>query len=479
VSGTVLVIDDEKNIRRTLRMVLEGDGLEVRDVETAEEGLQVLQDEPIDLVLCDLRLPGISGVEFLQRARRAPETAQLPILVISGHATVTEAVEAIKVGANDFFEKPLDRDRVLLTVQNTLRTARLEREVQSLKRDLGAREEMLGDSPAMRRLFAEIEKVAPTRGRVLITGESGTGKELIARAIHRLSPRKDQAFVKVNCAAIPAELVESELFGHEKGSFTGAVGRKRGHFESAHGGTLFLDEIGDMPLAAQAKVLRALQSGEVTRVGSDRAFTVDVRVLAASNKDLERDVKEGRFREDLYHRLNVLLLRSPALRERAEDIPRLTVAFVRQFCQENGFRPKPLRPEVLEELRHRAFPGNVRELKNLAERMVILAGDELTLEDLPEESRLSRELRERSARASEPPPARDSLPDDDEPALVTPRTPGARLTLREHRDSAERQFILDTLREVDWNISRAATMLGVERTNLHKKMRALDLKREG
>ncbi|MBI5512276.1 MAG: sigma-54-dependent Fis family transcriptional regulator [Deltaproteobacteria bacterium] len=461
-------------------MVLEGDGLEVRDVESAEEGLQLLADEPVDLVLCDIRLPGISGVEFLQRVRRAPETAGLPILVISGHATVAEAVDAIKLGANDFFEKPLDRDRVLLTVQNTLRTARLERELQSLKRDLGAREEMLGDSPVMRKLFAEIEKVAPTRGRVLITGESGTGKELIARAIHRLSPRKDQAFVKVNCAAIPAELVESELFGHEKGSFTGAVGRKRGHFESAHGGTLFLDEIGDMPLAAQAKVLRALQSGEVTRVGSDRAFTVDVRVLAATNKDLEREVKEGRFREDLYFRLNVLLLRSPALRERPEDIPRLAVAFVRQFCQENGFRPKPLRPEVLEELRHRAFPGNVRELKNLTERMVILAGDELTLDDLPEESRLSRELRERSARPSTPPPPRDSLPDDDdEPAALTPRPPGSRMTLREHRDSAERQFILDTLREVDWNISRAATLLGVERTNLHKKMRSLDLKREG
>ncbi len=479
MSATVLVIDDEKNIRRTLRMVLEGDDITVRDVETAEAGFAALAEDPIDLVVTDIRLPGMSGIDLLQKIRKTPEYAAMPVIVISGHASVSEAVDAVKLGATDFFEKPLDRDRVLVSVRNALRTGRLEREVQKLRTVAGAREEMVGDSPAMRRLFAEIEKVAPTRGRVLVTGESGTGKELIARAMHRLSPRKEGPFVKVNCAAIPAELVESELFGHEKGAFTGAVSRKRGHFETADKGTLFLDEIGDMPPAAQAKVLRALQSGEVSRVGSDQAFNVDVRVIAATNKDLEREVREGRFREDLYFRLNVVPLRSPALRERSEDIPALVRHFVDEFSRENGFKPKPVEPEVLEELQRRGFPGNVRELKNLVERLVILSGDEITVMDLPEESRLSRELREKTVgspapRASVPP----SDGDDDDLPPVIPSAPGARPSLREYRDNAERHYILETLREVEWNISRAAVLLGLERTNLHKKIRALNVKRD-
>ncbi len=480
MSATVLVIDDEKNIRRTLRMVLEGDDITVRDVETAEEGFAALSDESIDVVVTDIRLPGMSGIDLLQKVRRSPEHAAMPVIVISGHASVSEAVDAVKLGATDFFEKPLDRDRVLVSVRNALRTAKLEREVQKLRSAAGAREEMVGDSPVMRRLFSEVEKIAPTRGRVLITGESGTGKELIARAMHRLSTRKDGPFVKVNCAAIPAELVESELFGHEKGAFTGAVARKRGHFETADKGTLFLDEIGDMPPAAQAKVLRALQSGEVSRVGSDQVFTVDVRVIAATNKDLEREVREGRFREDLYFRLNVVPLRSPALRERPEDIPALVRYFVEEFSRENGFKPKPVEPEVLEELQRRGFPGNVRELKNLVERLVILSGDEITVMDLPEESRLSRELRERTVgapahpRPSAPPPDGD---DDDLPP-APPSAPGSRASLREYRDNAERHYIQETLREVEWNISRAAVLLGLERTNLHKKIRALNVKRD-
>ncbi len=478
MSGTVLVIDDEKNIRRTLRMVLEGEGIDVRDAETAEQGLAVLSDEGVDVVVTDIRLPGMSGIDLLQRIRRTPEWAALPVLVISGHAVVSEAVDAIKLGATDFFEKPLDRDRVLVSVRNALRTARLEREVNDLRAVAGARGEMVGNSPVMQRLFAEVEKVAPTRGRVLITGESGTGKELIARAIHRLSPRRDMAFVKVNCAAIPSELVESELFGHEKGAFTGAVARKRGHFEVADKGTLFLDEIGDMPLAAQAKVLRALQSGEVTRVGSDQVIMVDVRVIAATNKDLEREVKEGRFREDLFFRLNVVPLRSPALRERGEDIPLLVRRFIEDFSAENGFKPKPVDMEVLDELSRRGFPGNVRELKNLVERLVILSGDEITLVDLPEESRLSRELREKTAAARGSVPPQRAADDDDDLPPPPPRAPGARPSLREYRDHAERQYILDTLREVDWNISRAAGLLGLERTNLHKKIRALNVRRD-
>ncbi len=483
MSETILVVDDEKNIRRTLRMVLEGADLEVRDAESAEAALALLAEEPPDVVITDIRLPGMSGIELLQRMKRTQDWASIPVVVISGHATVGEAVDAVKLGALDFFEKPLDRDRVLVSVRNALRTVKLQREVADLRTAVGAREEMVGEGPAMRRLFVEIEKIAPTRGRVLILGESGTGKELIARALHRMSPRRDGPFVKVNCAAIPSELVESELFGHEKGSFTGAVARKRGHFETAHGGTLLLDEIGDMPLAAQSKVLRALESGEVCRVGGDQVIMVDVRVVAATNRDLERDVREGRFREDLFFRLSVVPLRSPSLRERPEDVPLLVARFLREFCKENGMKPKPVEPEVIDELQRRGFPGNVRELKNLVERLVILSGDEIGLLDLPEESRHSRELRERMVAEGGASTALPPLPvgsdDDDEyapPAL--PREPGSRPSLRDYRDGAERHYILETLRHVEWNISRAAQLLGVERTNLHKKIRGLGIKRD-
>jgi len=322
---------------------------------------------------------------------------------------------------------------------------------------------MIGESPIIRALFAQLEKVAPTNGRVLISGESGTGKELIARAIHRLSPRADKPFVKVNCAAIPAELIESELFGHERGAFTGAQGRKKGMFELANGGTLFLDEIGDMSASAQAKVLRALQSGEISRVGGEQSIAVDVRVLAATNKDLEMEVKDGRFREDLYFRLNVVPLVSPPLRERKNDIPLLTTEFLREFSIENGLREKAIDDGVLEALSDRPWPGNVRELRNVVERMAILSGDRITLDDLPEEGVLS-EVRRESAPPSDPPSTHDHA--------------GERLTLREYRSRAEKDYILQTLDAVSWNISRAATILGVERTNLHKKMRSYGIRRE-
>jgi two-component system nitrogen regulation response regulator NtrX len=381
MTSTVLVVDDEKNIRRTIRMVLEGEDIEVLEAGSAEEALQTVESEDLDAVILDVRLPGMTGVDALKKLRAQKEL--VPVVMISGHASISEAVEAVLQGATDFLEKPLDRDRLLVSVRNALRTGSLEKEVRALKRNARKRYEMVGDSAVMKRLFSEIEKVAPTKGRVLVTGESGTGKELIARAIHRLSPRAEKPFVKVNCAAIPAELIESELFGHERGSFTGAIGRKKGLFEVAHTGTLFLDEIGDMAPSAQAKVLRALQSGEITRVGGEQTIAVDVRVVAATNKDLEAAVTAGEFREDLFFRLNVIPLRSPSLRERPEDVPLLAKAFLIEFCEENGMRPKPFEADVLEALSERSWPGNVRELRNVVERMAILSDDAITLDDRP------------------------------------------------------------------------------------------------
>jgi two-component system, NtrC family, nitrogen regulation response regulator NtrX len=324
----------------------------------------------------------------------------------------------------------------------------------------------------MRALFGAIEKVAPTRGRVLITGESGTGKELIARAIHRLSDRRDGPFVMLNCAAIPAELIESELFGHERGAFTGAHGRKKGMFELADGGTLFLDEIGDMSVGAQAKVLRALQSGEITRVGSERSIAVDVRVLAATNKDLESEVAKGAFRDDLYFRLNVVPIRSPALRERVEDIPLLAQAFFKQFCREYGGKEKVADPAVFELLMQRPWPGNVRELRNVVERMVILSGSRIGVDDVPTD--WIGQIQRNGGRTERVVPAEAQ----DGAAFRVPVGADERLPLREFRDRAEAAYLLATLRQCDWNISRAAGLLGIERTNLHKKMRALGISRE-
>ncbi|HEX4338106.1 MAG TPA: sigma-54 dependent transcriptional regulator [Polyangiaceae bacterium] len=469
VAPTVLVVDDEKNIRLTLEMVLTGAGYGVLQAPTAEAALELLKNPngPVDLVILDLKLPGMNGLDALKQIRSDDPTRDLPVIVISGHATVHDAVLAIKLGATDFFEKPLNRDRVLVSVDNCIRTARLSRTVEHMRAEIEQRYEMIGVSPPMQTLFSAIDKVAPTKASCLITGESGTGKELVSRAIHRLSPRKDAPFVKVNCAAIPRELIESELFGHEKGSFTGAQARKRGFFEQAHGGTLFLDEIGDMDLTAQAKVLRALQNGEIVRVGSEHVFNVDVRVLAATNKDLARSVSAGAFREDLFFRLDVFPIRVPALRDRRADIAVLAEAFVESFCRENGLRPKRMDPVVREALTSRKWPGNVRELKNVVERAAILSSDVITIADLPEdphESPFDDEHGE-DGRDSQPPP------------LAVQTASGARPTLREYRDSAEKSYILEVLRELEWNISRAAVTLGVERTNLHKKIRAYGIKR--
>ncbi|HUK65355.1 MAG TPA: sigma-54 dependent transcriptional regulator [Anaeromyxobacteraceae bacterium] len=456
---TVLVVDDEKNIRRTLRMVLETEGYAVLEAESAEEALTLLEAEPVDLGLFDVRLPAMDGLALLVRAREL--WRDLPVIVISGHAETPDVVEAMRRGALDFFSKPVDRDRVLVSVKNALTRRTLEERVKELSsRERRFGDEMLGESAALARLREQIAKVAPTQGRVLITGESGTGKELIAQEIHRQSRRASGPFVKVNCAAIPSELIESELFGHEKGSFSGAGARRRGQFEVAHGGTLFLDEIGDMSLSAQAKVLRVLQTGEVTRVGSERAFTVDVRVVAATNKDLEAEVREGNFREDLFFRLNVVPLGAPPLRDHLEDVPLLAGRFVQLATRENGMRPKPIDPEVLARLRQYAWPGNVRELRNVCERMAIMSGEKVTLADVP------------AYVAPRPTPSPGEVGSTDLSSY-------GEVPLRELRELVERDYILKKLEAHDWNITQAAQALGIERTNLHKKIKQHGLSRAG
>jgi two-component system nitrogen regulation response regulator NtrX len=450
----ILIVDDEKNIRKTLGLVLEGEGYEVASFDRAEASLEYLENEGADLVILDIKLPGMNGIEALQKIRNGqPETKDIPIIVISGHASLAEAVDAVKKGATDFFEKPLDRDRILIRVANCLKQRRLTQEIEELRAVVGGRDELIGTTPEMDQLREKINKVAPSKSRVLITGESGTGKELVARAIHRLSQCASSSFIKVNCAAIPSELIESELFGYERGAFTGAHKRKTGQFEMADGGTLFLDEIGDMSLNAQAKVLRVLQSGELTRVGGQKAIHVDVRVLAATNRDLEIAIGQGAFREDLFFRLNVVPIQTPPLRDRMADVPILLKEFITQFCIENGYREKPIDPNAMASLGGYSWPGNVRELKNIAERLVIMSGDTITINDLPKQIAGSK------------------------PTKAFPVSEGPRPTLRDFRETVERQYILETLEENDWNISKSSQVLGIERTNLHKKLKSLGLKR--
>jgi DNA-binding NtrC family response regulator len=471
MTTTILIVDDEKNIRRTVRMVLEGEGYTVDEASSGEEALARLPDIGPDVILLDVQLPGISGHEVLESLRKTrgqedegSRTQPEPVaIMISGHGTLADAVRATKAGAYDFLEKPLDRERLMVTLRNALERRAMVREVAGLRALAEGRFEMVGQSPVMAALYAQIAKVAPTRTRVLITGESGTGKELIARAIHRESPLRDRPFIKVNCAAIPPELIESELFGHERGAFTGAAARKKGLFELADGGTIFLDEIGDMSLSAQAKVLRVLQSGELSRVGSESSLKVDVRVLAATNRDLQAAVAAGGFREDLYFRLAVVPLRAPLLRDRALDIPLLCKSFVTQIARENGLHEKNISPEAIEILSGYAWPGNVRELRNVIERLIILSDENIGVADLPEEIVAEVSRRDRPVQA---------VGTLDLPA-------GARnLPLRELRDLVERQYVRAKLDENDWNISRTAQVLGLERTNLHKKMRTLGIARD-
>ena len=381
-AATVLVVDDEPNIRKTLRMVLESEGWLVLDAASAEEAEALLQAEPVAVALFDIKLPGTDGLTLLSRAQEL--WRDLPVIVISGHADAPEIGDAMKRGAYGFLQKPLERERVIVTV----RSAHEWRQLKEGERTRAAREprfddDMVGESQAMHRLREAIAKVAPTRAPVLILGESGTGKELIAEELHRRSKRAAARFEKVNCAAIPSELIESELFGHEKGSFSGAGARRVGRFELADGGTLFLDEIGDMSLAAQAKVLRALENAEITRVGGEKAFTVDVRIIAATNQDLEAMVRAGTFREDLLHRLKVVPLQAPPLRERLSDLPALVDRFVTLAARRNDLRSKPIEPAVLERLAAYRWPGNVRELRNVCERLLIMSGERIRVADIP------------------------------------------------------------------------------------------------
>ena len=465
----VLIVDDEKNIRRTLRMVLEGGGATVYEAGTIAEAHEVLAKHEVDLVLLDVKLGEENGLDLLRAIKArgdegvASRTSEIPVVMISGHATIEDAVAATRLGAFDFMEKPLDRSRVLVTARNALERRRMWREVDQLRRAVDARWELLGNAPVMQELRRQISKVAPTRSRVLVTGESGTGKELIARAIHRNSAVSQGPFVKVNCAAIPPELIESELFGHERGAFTGAVAKKRGLFEVADGGTIFLDEIGDMTLSAQAKVLRVLQTGEFTRVGGEKSLRTDSRVVAATNRDLEQMVKDGSFREDLYFRLNVVPIRSPDLKERPDDIPLLVESFVRECCEENGLGYKPVDEGVFAVLQRYDWPGNVRELRNVVERLVIMSDDVIREKDIPPYLG--------GPRASSSSPrlvASDT-------AIDLGRYAGK--SLREFREEVESEFIRIRLAEFDWNISRTAQALGIERTNLHKKLRALGIHR--
>lgn len=376
----ILIIDDERFIRASLREILEYEKFEVTEAQDGEDGLQKIKEEDFDLVLCDVKMPKMDGIEVLDQAKALDKSPQF--IMISAHGSIETAVEATKKGAFDFIPKPPDLNRLLLTVRNALDKKQLVTETKVLKKKLSKKFDMVGESPAIARVKDTIEKVAPTDARVLITGPNGTGKELIAHWVHQKSNRQNEPFVAVNCAAIPSELIESELFGHEKGAFTSAHKQRNGKFEQAQGGTLFLDEIGDMSLSAQSKVLRALQENLINRVGSDKDIKVDVRVLAATNKDLKKEIEAGRFREDLYHRLSVILIQVPALKDRKEDIPLLIEKFLEDIAQENGDAKKKISAEAVAKLQEFPWTGNIRELRNVVERLVILGEQTISLEDV-------------------------------------------------------------------------------------------------
>jgi two-component system nitrogen regulation response regulator NtrX len=442
----ILIVDDERAIQTTLRGVLEDEGYRVTAVGSGELALARLQDDTPDIIFLDIWMPGIDGLDTLAEMKRLrPETA---VVMISGHGTIETAVKATKLGAYDFIEKPLSLEKTLLTATRALEHTRLERENRNLRAQLERGQEIVGKSPLIEHLRQQIAVAAPSSGRVLIQGENGSGKELVARAVHTLSARREGPFVEVNCAAIPEELIESELFGHERGAFTGAVARRRGKFELADQGTLFLDEIGDMSLKTQAKVLRVLEEQAFERVGGKDTIRVDVRVLAASNQNLPERIAAGSFREDLYYRLNVIPIEVPPLRQRKEDLPLLVAHFISVFSAENGKRPKTISVEALAYFLSYDWPGNVRELRNMVERLVIMSPrDVIGPENLPPP------LRPRDAEAT----ADDGLRER---------------TLKEAREAFERAFILSELRANEWNMTRTAERLGIERSHLYRKLKA-------
>lgn len=381
----ILVVDDERAIRNTLKDILEFEGYTIDLAENGKVGLEKALVNTYDLIYTDIKMPEMDGLEMLQAYRQAVKengTEESPVVMISGHGTVETAVDALKNGAFDFIVKPLDLNRLLLTTKHAIDHKSLVQETKVLRKKINSRNQMVGESAEIEKVRSIIEKVAPTEARVMITGANGTGKEVVAHLIHENSSRAKKVMVEVNCAAIPSELIESELFGHTKGSFTSAIKDRAGKFEQADGGTLFLDEIGDMSLSAQAKVLRALQENEITRVGSDKPIKVNVRVLAATNKDLKKEIAEGRFREDLYHRLNVIPIHVPALDDRKDDIPLLINHFLEQICHEQGWKTKSFSAEAMTALQQRSWPGNIRELRNVVERLIILSGDVITEQDV-------------------------------------------------------------------------------------------------
>ena len=449
MSQRVIIVDDEAGIRQALKQVLEYEDLEVRVASSGGEAINLYTEFRPHLVFLDVKMAGLDGLETLSRLRAVDSRAQ--IVMISGHGTIATAVEATQRGAFDFLEKPLDTDRLLLTVRNALAHGELVGENTRLREASETRYRMVGESPALEGVRELIAKVGPTSARVLITGENGTGKELVARALHDASPRRDRPFIEVNCAAIPSELIESELFGHMKGSFTGAVADRPGKFEQADGGTLFLDEVGDMSLPAQAKLLRVLQEGVVTRVGGSKPIQVDVRVLAATNKDLEHEIEEGRFREDLLYRLNVVPIEVPALRDRRNDIPALVGHFAEQLAAGAGVPGRKFADEAVTLLKARVWPGNIRELRNAVERALILAtGKVVTAKDV---ERL--------------------LPSVEVHAAV-----GDNLSLDDFKLEAEKQYLAQQLRLRDWNISETARALRVPRSNLYKKIERFGLTKD-
>ena len=440
----ILIVDDEKSIRTTLAAILNDEGYRPIAAGSGPEALARIGEEVPDVVILDIWLPDMDGIDTLAELKR--QWPELPVIMVSGHGTIETAVKATKLGAYDYIEKPLSLEKTLLVIDRALEHARLERENRLLRERIERAHEILGTSPAITELRRQISTAAPTNGRVLIFGENGSGKELVARAVHALSARRDRPFVEVNCAAIPDELIESELFGHEKGAFTGAIARRRGKFELADAGTLFLDEIGDMSLRTQAKVLRALEEQTVERIGGHEPIRVDVRVIAASNKPLQELIAQGRFREDLFYRLNVIPIEVPPLRRRKEDIPLLVEHFFKSFSAEYGKRPKTLSGDAMVYFMAYDWPGNVRELRNMVERLVIMtAADTITPEDLP--APLG-------------------------PGGLVGVAAGGPQSLREAREAFERAFILAELRTNGWNITRTAKQLGIGRVNLWRKLKA-------
>lgn len=447
----ILVIDDEKPIRDALLNILSSEHYEVDIVENGKKGLDMLKENGYDVVLCDIKMPGMDGLEVMSKAAEiAPE---VPFILISGHGTIEIAVEAVKKGAYDFISKPPDLNRLLITIRNAVEKNNLVVETKVLRRKVTKTREIVGDTPSILKIKDTIVKVAPTDARVLITGENGTGKELVARWIHEKSNRANMPLVEVNCAAIPSELIESELFGHEKGSFTTAIKQRIGKFEQANGGTLFLDEIGDMSLSAQAKVLRVIQEGVLQRVGGDKAINVDVRILAATNKNLPEEIEKGNFRMDLYHRLSVIVIHVPTLNERIDDIPVIAEKFLKEICEDNGVR-KTFAAGALEELKNVNWTGNIRELRNVIERLVILSDAKITVEDVI--------------------------------AYSNPSTPVSKTQsvlidkfdkFQDFKDYAETIFLEAKLKKNNWNVAKTAVEIDIQRSHLYNKIDKYNLKR--